>query len=82
VFNSERRNYDELMRKMKANVYILDDECTILDMQGGTVNFTEEEIKANGDETKVKCDFAVCYWFSLFFGIILLLISVTWFIHM
>jgi len=82
VFNAERRNYDELMRKMRANVYILDDECTILDLQGGTVNFTEDEIKLMKDETKVKCDYAVVYWLSLFFGIILLLISLTWFIHM
>jgi len=82
VFNSQRREYDELMRKFKANVYILDDECTILDMQGGTVAFTEEELKERNDDTKVKCDYVVCYWLSLFFGIILLLISLTWFIHM
>ena len=70
------------MRKFKANVYILDDECTILNLQGGCLNYTDEEIEINKDDTKVKCDYAVVYWLSLFFGIILLLISLTWFLHM
>ena len=70
------------MRKMRAAVAIIDDECTILDMQGGTVADTEEELKIKQDDTKVHCDYAVIYWLSLFVGIILLLISLTWFIHM
>lgn len=81
MFNSERRKHDELMRRLKASVYLLDDECTILDMQGGTVWDTEEEKKLK-ESQEVKCDWAVWYWMSLFVGIILLIISLVWFLHM
>lgn len=83
VLNSKRRQYDEYLRKLKAAVFVLDDECAILDLQGGTLNDTEEEAKKKNEEKdQAHCDWVVWYWMSLFLGILLLIISSIWFIHM
>jgi hypothetical protein len=65
VFNKERRRYNELMRKLRAGVSVLDKEYQIINIQND-LN-----------------DSWVCqYWLGLFVGIISLLISVAWWIHM
>ncbi len=42
------------MRKLKANVFVLEDECSILDLQGGTLHDTEKEIKEKQNKEKKK----------------------------
>ena len=70
------------MRKMRAGTYILDEECHILDLQEGTVADTEEETKLKQNEKNCNCSYALWFYMSLFLGIIFLIVSLTWLIHM
>ena len=65
VWNGERRKYNDLMRKLRAGVQVLDKEYQLILIQ------------------KDLNDSWVCqYYFGLLLGLICLLVSMAWVIHM
>lgn len=65
VINKERRHYNDVMRKVRAGVLMLDKEYRTIQIQH-----------------ELNDSWVLQYWLGLFLGILCLMISITWMVHM
>ena len=64
VFSKEKREYNRMLRQLRAAVCIIDNEYQVIDIQKDLKDYN-----------------VLIYWLGIPFGIVCLLLSLCWFVH-